>query len=259
MQPYHFAALVVNYTVLIGLFVGVTALWRSIPPRVLLWTATLSFVWGLAEVGLPSRFTTVPAAVQQDQMVPVLLRLQQLAKEDGTMADLHNKGSASTIIFSPQIALTELAPTWTSQGTLPDSGGIDFGHITREERKRYLYMHLYYAKADLGSLREALKGNPIDPAMKYYARSAIFGHERIVPALASDFKPITDEEIETEIHAYQAYANAFSRTEALQRPLTYLVIPAEGGFDLSNIDRWYERDAGERVGAYTLYRVRLRD
>jgi hypothetical protein len=29
--------------------------------------------------------------------------------------------------------------------------------------------------------------------------------------------------------------------------------------DLSRIDVWYERDAGERVGDYILYRVRLRE
>jgi hypothetical protein len=257
MQPYHFAALVVNYTVLISLFVTFT-LWRPMSARALLWVGTLCFAWGLVEVGLPSRLNTVPQAVGQDQMVPVLLRLKQLSNEDGTVTDLHAKGSASTIIFSPQIALTEWAPTWTSQGTLPDAGGIDFGHITRAERKQYFYLHLYYAKADIGSLREALKGNPSDQTMKYYARAAIFGHERIVPALASDFRPITDEEIESEITAYQAYANSFSRAEAVKRPLTYVVIPADSSFDFSNIDRWYERDTGERVGEYVLYRVRLK-
>lgn len=29
-------------------------------------------------------------------------------------------------------------------------------------------------------------------------------------------------------------------------------------YDLSNLDRWYERDAGERIGSSILYRVRLR-
>lgn len=258
MQPYHFAALALNYTVLFGLFITVTLLWKPIPRRALAWIAVLSFAWGLVEVGLPSRLNTVPAAMKEDQIVPVLLRLKRLSREDGTIADLQTKGSASTIVFSPQIMVTALLPTWTSQGTLPDAGGIDFGHISREERKEYFYMHLYYAKADLGSLREALKGNPADPVMKYYARAVIFGHERIVPALSGEFKPIQDEEIESEIRAYEAYANSFSRSEALKRPLTYLVIPADSNFDFSNIDRWYERDSGERVGAYALYRVRLR-
>jgi len=36
------------------------------------------------------------------------------------------------------------------------------------------------------------------------------------------------------------------------------VIPVDGSFDFSNIDHWYERDGGERVGAYVLYRVKLK-
>jgi hypothetical protein len=259
MQPYHYAAFVVNYTVLAGLLVTFKLWWKQIPRRALVWAAALSFMWGLFEVGLPSRLHTVPAAVTEDQMVPVFLRLKQLSAEDGTLADLRSKGRTSTIVFSPNITVTSLTPTWTSQGTLPDRAGIDFGHITPAQRKEYFYMHLYYANADIGNLREALKGNPGDVAMKYYARSALFGHDRIVPALAGDFKPIQDEEIENEIRAYQTYANAFSREQALRRPLTYVVTAASTNLDFANIDRWYERDSGERVGSYVLYRVRLKN
>ena len=120
-------------------------------------------------------------------------------------------------------------------------------------------MHLYYANADMDALRQALHGNPTDPTMNYYARAVLFGHERIVPALAADFKPIQEQEIETEIRAYQNYAANFSRTEALKRPLTYVITDADGNFDFANIDRWYERDSGERVGAYVLYRVRIKN
>ena len=80
-----------------------------------------------------------------------------------------------------------------------------------------------------------------------------------MPALSADFKPIQPEEIEQEIRTYQAYANSFSREQVLKRPLTYAVIPANGNFDFTNLDRWYERDPGERVGDYTLYRLKLRE
>ena len=258
MQPYHYAAFVANYIVLVGLLITARLWWKQLTSRALIWIAALSFMWGLAEVGLPARLITVPAAVIEDQMIPVLLRLRQLSTEDGTHADLRSKGSASTIVFSPEIRVTSILPTWTSQGTLPDAGGIDFGRVSYEERKQYFYMHLYYANADLNNLREALKGNPGDPAMKYYARSALFGHDRIVPALAGDFKPIQDEEIENEIRVYQAYASSFSRAQALKRPLTYVIAEAGGTFDFANIDRWYERDSGERIGSYVLYRVKLK-
>ncbi len=137
-------------------------------------------------------------------------------------------------------------------------GGLDFGSVTRDARKEFFYMHLYYSKADIEALRKALKGTPDDQSMNYYARAVIFGHERVVPALSADFKPIQPEEIEQEIRAYQAYADSFSREQVLKRPVTYAVIPADVNFDFTNLDRWYERDAGESFGDYNLYRVKLR-
>jgi len=162
MQPYHFAAFVVNYSVLVGLLLTVALLWKPVPTRVLVWIAVLSFSWGVVEVGLPARFQSVPAAVVNDQMVPVLRRLKELSKQDGTLVGLHTEGQASTLVFSPQLGVTVLLPTWTSQGTLLDIGGLDFGSTSREERKEFFYLHLYYSKADIGALRKALAGVPDD-------------------------------------------------------------------------------------------------
>jgi hypothetical protein len=166
--------------------------------------------------------------------------------------------TASALVFSPQLSVTVLLPTWTSQGTLLDMGGLDSGSTSREERKEFFYMHLYYSKADIEALRLALKGTPNDPAMNYYARAVIFGHGRIVPALSLDFKPIQPDEIEQEIRSYQAFADSFSGEEARKRPITYAIMLADGKYDFTNLDRWYERDSGERVGPYVLYRVSLR-
>jgi hypothetical protein len=259
MQPYHYAAFVVNYTVLIALLLTAQLWWKRIPRRALVWIAALSFMWGLIEVGLPSRLNTVPAAVASDQIVPVLRRLDQLAEQDGTLVDLKTKGHASTIVFSPELNVSVLLPAWTSQPTLVDIGGLDFGSLTRDVRREYFFMHLYYAKANIDALRQALKGTPNDPTMNYYARAVLFGHERIVPALSGEFRPITDDEIENAIRMYEAYANSFSREQPTKRPLTYVVTEADGNFDFASIDRWYERDSGERVGTYVLYRVRLRN
>jgi hypothetical protein len=259
MQAYHYEAFVVNYAVVVGLIITAALLWNAVSGRLLLWIAVLSFSWGVVEVGLPSRLNTVPAAVVDDRIIPVLRRLKELSTQDGTLADLRAKGNASTLVFAPQLVVIVLQPTWTSQGTLLDLGGLDFSSVSREERKKFFYMHLYYSKADTGALRQALNGTPNDPAMNYYARAVTFGHERIVPALSAHFQPIQPEEIEHEVRAYQAYADSFSREQVLKRPITYAVTPADGKFDFTNLDRWYERDSGERVGAYMLYRVKVRE
>ncbi len=260
MQVFHFEIYVVNYSTLVSLLITVTLLWRPAPRRLLAWLAGLSFAWGVIVVGLPSRLVFVPLAVANDKRIPVLRRLKELSKQDGTLADLRTRGQASALVFSPNVMVITLLPMWTSQGTLLDVTGVYCGSVTREELKKFFYMHLYYSKAETEALRKALKGT-LDPTPDEIssARSVIFGYERIFPALNSQFKPIQEDEIEREIQAYQAYANSFSREEVVKRPITYAVISVEGNFDFTNLDRWYQRDAGERVGDYTLYRLKLRD
>ena len=254
MQPYHYEVFVLNYSVLVAVVLAVALLRQAVPRRMLIWIAVLSIVWGAIEVGVPARLTFVPAAVNTDRMVPVLLRLNELAKTDGSFANT----SPSPLVFSPYVAVNSWLPTWTSQGTLLDIGGLDLGHISPAERKEYLHMHLYYAKVDGSALRKSFDGTARDVGLKY-ARAAIFGHERILPGLTQHFEPITPEEIEAAIHEYQNYADSFSKAEALKRPLAYAVVLAGDQFDFTNLDRWYERDAGERAGDYVLYRLKLRE
>ena len=256
MQPYHYETFILNYAVLVGVVIAVALLKKPVPRRLLLAVAAISVVWGMIEVGLPARLTFIPLAINNERMIPVLLQLNELAKADGTFADSPNK--PSPLVFSPYIAVNSWLPTWTSQGTLLDIGGLDLGHVSPAERKEFLYMHLYYSKVDGSALRKPFEGSARDVGLKY-ARAAIFGHERIIPGLNLHFEPIKDEEIEQAIREYQTYVDSFSREEALKRPLAYAVLLAEDNFDPTNLDRWYERDTGERVGDYVLYRLRLRE
>ncbi len=258
MQVFHFELFVTNYSTLVGFLITVTLLWKPFPSRLMMWMGALSLAWGVFAVGLPTRLIFIPEAVAKDLRIPVLVRLRELSKLDGTLVDLHTKGQSSNLVFSPNLAVTVISPTWTSQGTLLDIGGVECGTLSRKERKELFYNHLYYSKVEPEVLREALNGKPDHPTMERYALIVIFGSERVSPALSNNFKPIEPDEIEREVQAYQAYVNSFSRAEALKRPITYAVIPVEDNFDFTNLDRWYERDAGERVGDYTLYRLKSR-
>jgi hypothetical protein len=255
MQPYHYETFILNYAVLVGVVIAVALLQKPVSRRLLIGVAILSVVWGAIEMGLPARLTFVPLAVNNERMIPVLLRLDELSKVDGTFADSPNK--PSPLVFSPYIAVNSWLPTWTSQGTLLDIGGLDLGHVSPAERKEFLYMHLYYSRVDGSALRKPFEGTARDVGLKY-ARAAIFGHERIIPGLNLHFEPIKEEEIEQAIRDYQNYIDSFSRKEAVKRPLAYAVLLAEDKFDFTNVDRWYERDPGERVGDYVLYRLKLR-
>jgi hypothetical protein len=259
MQPHHFAHFVVNYTVLLGIWLCITLLWKTISPRVLVWAAALFFTWGLVEVGLTSRLASVPITIKRDQMIPMFVRLKELSNQDGTVAALRAYGRAPALVFSPNIGVTAVLPTWTSQGTLLDMRGLDFGGASPEERREFFYMHLYYSKVDTESFRTALQDASDDLEMNFYARSVMFGYERVIPGLSYQFQPIQPEEIDREVQAYHAYSDSFSREQVLKRPIAYAIVPVEGNFDFTNLDRWYERDAGERAGDYALYRLKLRN
>ena len=260
MQVFHFEAYAVNYSTMVGVVVTFALFFQPVSRRLLLWVTTLSFAWGLIAVGLPARLAFVPSAIDTDRSVPVFMRLHELAEVDGTTHDLRTNQRSSTLVFSPKVSLTKWLATWTSQGTLLDQTGVDCGTITRQERKQLFYMHLYYSKVSTEDFRQVLSGAQDPPKDELIsAPSVVFGHARMFPQLTSRFDPIKPHEVEHEVNAYQTYTDSFSRNEALKRPITYAVISAHSNFDFTNLDRWYDRDDGEQIGDYILFRLKLRD
>lgn len=257
IQPYHYEVFIANYAVLIGLVLIAKLLKPIIPGRTMLQMACLCLLWGAIEVNLPFNARST-LDVKNDEMVPVLLRLKELAKYDGTWEGLRNKGKASALVFSPHYGISRLLPTWAPQGLLLAIGSASFQSLAESERKEWLYMHFYYCGRSMDYLRELLNDRTDDPFLAYYAKSTLFGPERAVTFLGGDFQPLRQDEIEKEVSAYGEFANSFSLDEVRKRPMTYVVILADDQFDFSRIDRWYARDTGERVGAYTLYRLLLR-
>ena len=120
-------------------------------------------------------------------------------------------------------------------------------------------MHLYYCGMNQESLRELLNDRTDDLFLSYYAKSTLFGPERVLAFLGRDFQPVRHDEIDSEVRAYGTFLNSFSREVALKRPISYLVTLAESKSNFSHIDLWYERDAGQRVGVYDLYHLKLRN
>jgi hypothetical protein len=202
----------------------------------------------------------VPAAIARDEIVPVFMRLRDLSKVDGTIADLGARGRTSTLVFSPDVSLTKWLPTWTSQGTLLDQTGVDCGAATFDQRKEFFFLHLYYSKVDAESLSQALTG-ALNPPRKELTSAAtvLFGYGRVFTELGSQSKGIQEDEIKREVNAYRMYVLSFTREEALKRPIGYAIVAAADNFDFSNIDQWYDRDVGERIGDYVLYRLKLRN
>jgi hypothetical protein len=258
MQVFHYEVFVVNYSTLIALWMAISILAKKLSRRLLISVAVASFLWGLVSVGLTSRLVAVPRAFAADKKLPVLFRLRELSRLDGTLTNLNTTGKSSTLVYSSDLAVSVLLPTWTAQGSLLDIGGIECGTISRQQRKELFYEHLYYSMTDPAVLREGLEGESRYATMESYARIVVFGSERVSPVLSNNFRPIQSDEIEREVQTYVAFLQSFSKEEAQAHTIAYAVIPADGAFDFTNLDHWYERDAGERWGDYVLYRLKPR-
>src|SRR5829696_6220300 len=224
MQPFHFQNFIANYAVLVGLVIVFALVLRPVSSRVVLLIAALSLCWGAIEVDLAARARAQSDNVN-DEMVPVLLRLKALSNEDGTLSGLRDEGKAPVFVFSPNIEVLRFLPTWTAQGIAIGLGGLDFGSVTQKERKVYPY--LYYSGVDTKTFVELLYNRTDELFLNYYTRSAVFGHERVLPVLSVNHKPIQDAEIEEQARSYQSYIAAFSREEALRNNITYVIVRAQ--------------------------------
>ena len=69
----------------------------------------------------------------------------------------------------------------------------------------------------------------------------------MIPDLTSVAEPITDEEIKSEVRKFEDYVQSFTYEMANEHLLQYVVVVNDGKYDAVNLDRWYERDEGERL------------
>lgn len=258
IQPFHYEVLIANYVVLVGLVMLLKLFDVAIRARTAFLMVLVCISWAIVEVTIPSPIRA-RNDVKLDQMVPVLRRLNELANTDGTWQGLREHGETSSVVFSPEYGISRLLPTWAPQALLLGTGTASFQALSEDQRKEWIYLHLYYCGKDEDYLRQLLNDKIDDPFLTYFIKSTLFGPERILLFLGRDSKPVNQPEIETEVAEYATFAGSFSRSDALKRPVTYVITRADDNFDFSRIDRWYERGSSERVGDYVLYRVRLRD
>lgn len=258
LQPFHYEIFIANYIALVGLVMLVRLLNLAMTARTAILLTLFCLSWASIEVFVPSPVRS-KEDVKLDQMVPVLKRLNELAKTDGTWQGLHEHGKTSTVVFSPEFGISRLLPTWAPQGILTGTGSGVFQGVSQAQRKEWIYLHLYYSGKDQSFFREILNDRVNDPFLTYFINSTIFGPERILLFLGWRAQPVSQVEIENEVAAFETFMRSFSRSDVAKRQLTYVITRRDDNFDLSRIDRWYERDGGERAGDYVLYRVKLRD
>ena len=183
--------------------------------------------------------------LQRDETVPAIMRLKELARS------LPAENGAHPIVFSSDDFLSESLPTYAPLGVLWARHMHVFSGVTLEENKERIFQQLYYEGTSARDFDDLAHND-------FQVLLALFGWERANHNLTVNLRPITEEEVNAEIRNYSDYITAFDHERAQHPTLSYVVTTLDDHFDFTNLDRWYTRDAGELVGKFMLYRVKLR-
>jgi hypothetical protein len=161
--------------------------------------------------------------------------------------DASRNPSNGYVLFDRTL-LAAVAPSYTSSfPTLWSPYGFTYGSVTQQEDNERLFQYFYFLGVEEKKLEELLNGN--------LYRAGLFGLHRVNPTLTQKFEPVTQDEIQTRIRDYSQYKQQFAQKEAEKWPLSYVVLTAQRNYDFSNLDRWYARDGGQKIGDSVLYRV----
>jgi hypothetical protein len=255
LQPIHYEVFIVNYVAAFAVVLTVALIWgttatatarRRLTNRVLFLIALVTFGWGVIEADITTHVVD-DQNITRDDAILVGRRLRELSREREAAGD-----EKPGVVFSPNLIQGDDLPTLAPQGMLWARHLHIFSGTTWEESKERFYQHLYYAGLNAQWLEAELNdGN-------YVVVIALFGWGRHHDRLTVNSTPLTPEEIAAEVNAYAQYTASFNRERAATPTLSAVVTHTDGEPDLTNLDRWYEREAGERHGKFVLYRVKLR-
>jgi hypothetical protein len=239
LQPFHYEQFILSYLVLVAAVILDTLWWKQLTRRAVLCIA-LAFVIGIS---LAAKASKVHSSQNHtvDAAIPLLTTLEE---------DVKSAPSKGYLLFDRTL-LAASAPSYTSSLHLLWSPyTYTYGSVSPQEDNERLFQYFYYLGVDERKLLTLLEG-------RLY-RAALFGLHRVNKTLTQKFVPVTRAEIQDQIDHYSRYKESFSQTQAELWPLSHVVVAADGQYDLSNLDRWYERDSGQRFGNAIVYRVRLR-
>ncbi|HEV7373646.1 MAG TPA: hypothetical protein VGN95_02935 [Pyrinomonadaceae bacterium] len=254
LQPIHYEVFIVNYVAALAAVLAVALLWRKTVERagrkrtsaILLIVALVTFGWGVVEADVTTHVLDEQNVIRDDAEL-VGRRLRELAREA-----LQGGGEKHEVVFASNLIQGDSLPTIAPQSVLWARHLHIFSGTTWEESKERFYQQSYYSGFDAQWLESELNNG------NFVVVIALFGWGRNHDRLTVNAVPLSREEIAAEVARYSQYIRNFDRERATHPKISYVVTDANGNFDFSNIDRWYERGAGERLGKFMLYRLKLR-
>ena len=246
LQPIHYEWFIANYCALIAFSLAAFVRWRD-GPRLKLTNRRLAILsiaallWAFGEAWLAASVAW-DYNRSIDEAKPLTNRLAQIALPI----------EAATALVA-DLRLADRLPTDAPQPVLWAPRMLVFPRVSESENRERFWRQLYYLGYDEKKFWAALD----HPDWNFL--TGIFPYQRLSPAVSGKQTAITPEELRGQLAAYLEYARTFSRDRAAAPALSYLIVHAGVQPDFANLDRWYQRDAGERVGGFILYRVKLRE
>jgi hypothetical protein len=192
---------------------------------------------------------TLPYNIVIDKTIPISKRVNSLYETDPV-----EKGRTAplSVTLAADLRLADRLPTDAPLAVLWAPRMLVFPAVSeREDRRRFL-LQLYY----LGFDEKKLKAELDRFDWNFY--SGLFPYDRLSPVISGQANPISGAELQEQVSNYLDYAASFTKEQAASPVLSYVVVSADNPPDFSNLDSWYTRDAGERIGDSVLYRVTLR-
>lgn len=264
LQPVHYQFYCVNYISAFSLFTLVCVLLdKKSSGRIF---NTILLLSGLAAlyVGYNDGQFSVKTArglnIWRDELMPVAQKIKTIARS----SENHEDKQPATVLafdFYPYTLMNSIyslsssddLPALSSQAVLWSPHQKAFSDLTPEESKDRLFKFIYYQNFDKNWLEDKLRSGKTEVV------EGFFGWDTKTAILTDEVKPVTDEKIKEIVDRYEEFQRGFSYERAKTPIISYVVVHQATQPDFSALDRWYQRDAGESVGKYTLYLVKLRN
>ena len=248
LQPIHYQWFIANYCALTAVALTAALWWRSESRRLLTNSrlaliAIVALLFAFGEVWLAASVSW-DYNLAVDEGKPVADRLAQYGQADGP--------PTVPVALMADFRLADRLPTDAPQAVLWAPRMLVFPGVTEAENRERFLQQLYY----LGYDEKKFWAELDHPDWSFLA--GILPYQRLSPVVSGSNAPVTPEELRAQVTSYLEYSRTFNRVRAASPTLSYLVVHAEKQPDYANLDRWYERDAGERIGNFILYRLKLR-
>lgn len=251
LQPVHYGRYSANYASLLAAVLAGALIMRGqrsirrVPVRAIAFMAIAVFAWSLVENGVRTYRMRKDNSARDDAQ-RVAWRLRELARQPLQSSDANQ---SPPVVFCANLWLADALPNEAPQPILWTPHLFVFSGSTATENRERLYRQLYYSGVD--ERQFATQAGSFS-----FLQLAVFGWERMNQK--SYAPPIAVSDVQQETQLYTTYIANFGAEHAASPRLGYVVVPAAGGPSLTNLDLWYTRNAGERIGDYVLYRVELR-